>query len=460
MKIPFPTGPRFQLSAAALLGGLALGGCLEKRLVWSPDGSRAAVVAKDGLRLCGPDGALSGLLAPGVYLAAWAGDAQHMVLAQHGDLNDSASIASALGQARAEAIAAKAENIWRQLKAGRPPDDVGKDEGSDITAEIVFLRERHGSDLPALLGKQWDDIAKQPATLSFLVAARVSGDRLEMGPVLYRETAEITEIRPSPGGRFVAFTVGIDPNPQDDFRILAAPVDGSAPAALVAEHTAAFPDWMADGRGLAYLQASGGGAEDDLRLGALVQRPILDAAGRIHPAGVAREQEQVGLILHPLSRVRCLMDGRVIFDAMEFHLPIPKIDQPGEEQLFVLTPGKKPEVRPLISLAQRKRIGINLLSFFEVSPDETQVLVGGGSGEVWLVNPAADRVVQFSGALAGIEHAISPEWRGAGEFTYERAFPADPASKTPRAEVVLHRLDGDTVLSRTWPGSLMTQFLY
>ena len=61
---------------------LLLGGCLEKHLVWSPDGKRAAVVAKDGLHFCDPDGKLTSLLLPGVYEIAWTSDSQQLVVAR------------------------------------------------------------------------------------------------------------------------------------------------------------------------------------------------------------------------------------------------------------------------------------------------------------------------------------------------------------------------------------------
>jgi len=37
---------------------LLLAGCLEKRVVWSPDGSRAAVITEDGLYISDAEGKL------------------------------------------------------------------------------------------------------------------------------------------------------------------------------------------------------------------------------------------------------------------------------------------------------------------------------------------------------------------------------------------------------------------
>src|SRR5262249_45289912 len=60
--------------------GAALAGCIpEKRVVWAPDGSRAAVIATDGLRICGPSGRLTKPLAPDVRRVGWFTDSRHLL---------------------------------------------------------------------------------------------------------------------------------------------------------------------------------------------------------------------------------------------------------------------------------------------------------------------------------------------------------------------------------------------
>lgn len=102
--------------AALLL--LLLSGCLEKHFVWSPDGNRAAVIAKDGLHLCDADGKLSPLLLPNVYQAAWLGDSQGLVVARGREVGDWTSIARVLGPERAGKVVAEAESLWQKLETG------------------------------------------------------------------------------------------------------------------------------------------------------------------------------------------------------------------------------------------------------------------------------------------------------------------------------------------------------
>lgn len=119
MKTPVTQNSRQAAAAGiALLLILLLAGCLEKHVVWSPDGSRAAVIARDGLRLCDPEGTLTPLLLPGVYQAAWLGDSRRLVVARKRNVDSWTPIAAVLGPERAAAIAAQAEAVWEKLEAG------------------------------------------------------------------------------------------------------------------------------------------------------------------------------------------------------------------------------------------------------------------------------------------------------------------------------------------------------
>src|SRR5262249_61188107 len=62
-----------------VLALVAAAGCIpEKRIVWSPDGSRATVIASDGLRMCSPDGTLSNPLLPEARRGAWFPDSKRL----------------------------------------------------------------------------------------------------------------------------------------------------------------------------------------------------------------------------------------------------------------------------------------------------------------------------------------------------------------------------------------------
>src|SRR5208282_1235144 len=62
-------------------GCLLTTGCVRRLpIVWTPDGSYAAVFAGDGLHLCNADGWLSTNLLPAGGLAAWFPDSTHLAV--------------------------------------------------------------------------------------------------------------------------------------------------------------------------------------------------------------------------------------------------------------------------------------------------------------------------------------------------------------------------------------------
>jgi len=114
------------------------------------------------------------------------------------------------------------------------------------------------------------------------------------------------------------------------------------------------------------------------------------------------------------------------------------------------------------------------LPFFEVSPDEKQVLFGGEKGIVCLLTLTNGQVnvVQGHGKddLQGL-----PVWRKAGEFTYMKRIEQQQTgtdwlglkridsmvSHPPprKVEVVLRRGDQETVLSQSWPDDMVDRLV-
>jgi hypothetical protein len=95
------------------------------------------------------------------------------------------------------------------------------------------------------------------------------------------------------------------------------------------------------------------------------------------------------------------------------------------------------------------------LAYFEVSPDEKQVLFGGDKMVVCLLTLSNGQVnvVQPAGKddMQGL-----PVWRKAGEFTYMKRIEPTGSNAAPRkVEVVLRHGDQETVLSKTWTDDIL-----
>lgn len=445
--------------AALLL--LLLSGCLEKHVIWSPDGNRAAVIAKDGLHLCAPDGQLTPLLLPGVYEAAWLGDSQRLLVARQRSVADWASIAKALGPERTGRIAADAESLWKQLETGAKWSLLSEGSGKkkDQVAENIYLRESHGDVLRTKLNAgEWDEIRSKSADISELVIARIVGDQIQQSAPLHKGLEKIEDIRVSPRDQAVAFTTESATNDDKDSQLLVCRID-SAGAITAAERVAAYPDWTNDGRSLVYMQASGEGTKDDIRLATLVQREVMDEKGQVNVGKNA--EELAGLFFQKMTRVRCLRDGRILFNAIEITLPVAGKDFPVDEheKLYALDLARQATLVRMIPDGEQGKLPKGL-TFFEVSPDERHVLFGGVDGEVCVLTLATGdvQVWQEAGAYGLM---AAPVWRNAEEITYARRNPfVDGKNPTRKAEVVLRKTaqgvgDHEKVLSQGWTDEML-----
>jgi hypothetical protein len=444
--------------ALLTLTALLLGGCLEKTLVWSPDGTRAVVIAGDGLRLCDAAGKLSEPLLSGVYRAAWLADSQQLVLARKHGTSTWAEVAKAAGPEPAAALIAQAEAIWQKVQTGASWDSVHSFFHEDGAAVMrIYLRERYGNAIrPTLSAEGWQQFEKQNAEVHELQMARLDGDRIVPGTQLHEGLGEVKEIRIAPGDRAVAFTAAVRPGKDEPLRLALTRVNGTG-ATPVADRVAMFPDWTPDARALVYVQAAGGDGKDELRLGTLVRREVLDVGGRID---VKSEVKYLaGWIFSGSTRVRCLRDGRILFNAGEISLPIAAEDH-GEqrEQLFAFDPARQATLVRIVPRKQEDRLPATL-AFFDVSPDETQVLFGWFDGAVALLTLATGEVQQVQEGIKDDGLQGQPVWRTTGEFSYTRRAKEKDGQKPVRAaEIVLRRGDKDgTVLTAAWADRIVEQ---
>jgi hypothetical protein len=439
---------------------LLLAGCLEEHLIWSPDGSRAAVLAKDGLHFCDAEGKLTPPLLTGVYAVAWLSDGQRVVVARSHVAEGWADVAQALGAERAAQVTVQAAEVWKKLEAGGRWSVLTKESGgkSALAVLAVCLREHYGDALGAKMNAgEWDEMKSARVEINELVTARIEGAVVRPGPVLHEGVEKIEALRVSPGDQAVAFTTGLAPDNDKESRLWVVGVD-TAGAKAVAERTAAYPDWTADRRSVVYVQAAAGEANDDLCLGTLIRRGVLDEKGKV--AVQKGAEDLAGLMFSKTARVRCLRDGRIMFNAVEFTLPISTKDADVErERLFALDPARQSTLVRMIPRGEEENMPKNL-TFFELSPDERRVLVGGYEGEVGVLTIASGEVGRLQKA-GDYNLMAAPVWRNNDEITYARRNPAENGKQPARkAEIVLQKIspakgDHETVLSKDWSADLL-----
>jgi len=427
-------------------------GCLHEKLVWSPDGNRAAVITSEGLHLCNADGTLSRLLLPRVYRAAWLPDSQRLVVALTRQVHEFRDLARALGPARTRALTLKAESIWQRWEAAPGGDSslppIKPD--SDVGGIALYLREHHRDRLKEKSATHWKEVETLSAEWHSLSVVRLTDDGLQTEATLYEGLSPVNEARPAPDGRSVAFVrrSELSPDSDDGFELFLSPVSGEAPARLIASQISGFPDWAADGRTLFCMKsASRTPDEKELRLGTLSAYEVLEADGKI--AIDAKATDLAGLIFHDGTRIRGLRDGRVLFNTIEFNLPMATEENDLHDEFFVVDPAH-PDVVRLVP--KEALVGLpKSLAHFEPSPDDSQILVSDDSGKVWLVT-LAERKVELLSEGFGKEDSIAPAWRLAGEFTYRKP-------SAPRHDLIQRRGTSESVLSRTWPEDVLARLV-
>ena len=346
-----------------------------------------------------------------------------------------------------------------------------------LTTEGLFLSDANGRLSQMLLPKvkavAWFSDSQRLAvavaddsTGGRLAIARIEGEGLTLGPPLYHyRDSTLVDIRIAPGDMHLAFTIkkGDESGPKG---LLVAPCDGSFPPAVVSKRAAAYPDWSPEGRALVYFEAAGTSVgEDRLRLGTLVRQDVVNVAGALEIAD--KPVYLAGVMFSSYARVRSLQDGRVLFNAAEFDLPFASEELGGRrEQLFAVDPSRQPTLVRLITRKGEEELP-RQLSFFEVSPDERQVLFGTPEGDVHVLTLATGQVgeVQSAAQVREVQSADvtipeqmqgAPVWREAGQFTYVKR---PSANKGRPAEVVLWNGEQEVVLSEEWSSEFIARLV-
>ena len=318
MNTRFHAFSRHLLCALSIAAVVLVSGCLEKRLTWSPDGNRAAVIAKDGsLYLCDRDGNLTKTPLTDVGFAEWAGGSQRLIVSRRYSTSEWSAIAPLLGDRR-QRVEAEADRLSSELMAGKSwselnAEPLGRILNVESNVILVCLRERHGAEVKAkLTPDEWHGLTPGHTTVSVteVQVARVEGTTLATGAPLFSALGEIVDLRASPDGRAVALSFSLDEkNDNPSLQVLRLDEPGAKPVP-VARFAAAFPDWKQDSRSLVYVEAPYADAKgtNGLGLGVLTEREVIDSAGQV---AIAKEPSYSAVaIFSGMARVRCLADGQ------------------------------------------------------------------------------------------------------------------------------------------------------
>jgi len=422
----------------------------------------------DGLYLCDESGKLSERLLENVGSVAWLPDSQRIVLCRAVLVDGWDQVTPVLSPAQQEELQARAPNLRRDILTYRGDWKEFKSKsldgltGGESAALLVLVRDQHPDELAEKLGEKWEELRKlRPAVHLLQLGTVRDGRSLELGAVLARSVDPFEELRVSPSGRLVAYggpAAGSDPTRP----LWVLPLDGSAPARLVAERTAMFSDWSADNRYLVYATTkTAASSEDDLRLGVVARRRVCEPDGTLL-ATMPEPEELAGVVFHNQMRVRCLQDGRILFASLEVELPCAANDMPQNAGLFALDPARLPGITRMVPRQAAQELP-DATFLFEPSPDQQHVAIPGGDGRIAVLDLASGEVWELV-SESEVDHLrTQPAWRRADELCF--AVVPGPRTAKGRPEIVLAKLDWKTrnaqrrILSQDWPQEATVGFL-
>ena len=446
---------------------MAVGGCVPDRVVWSPDGSRAAVLGEDGLHVCDADGNLGPMLVPKVKAAQWMPDGKGVVVDEEEELKTWKEVQVAfpeevdrrVNRQREEAVRAALVGFtgdWGNLKGVL--EQKTSLEDLEVTWNVMALRDQDDGTLQKQLGDHWGAVGATAFGADVVRIYRIDGAGATAGPVLrYMFGEGLHELRLSPDGRAVAVTWTDKDGGRAVLTVVAT--DGSG-GELEVGPAAIYADWSADGKYVVYMRPSGveqkGG---QAQFGVLSRLAVWGADGKLLEKGAAPE-DLAGLLFDTQLRVRVAKDGRIYFVSAEVSLPVTAADFDPKPQLFCIDPGRQTTVGRVVPRSKLEQVG-DASQYFEISPDGMRISTPWQDGRVSVIDLATGSVAvvqgtAFPGSGKGDMHFTSvPTWRSPNELTFVR--PAGDGAEVVRYSVADQKV---VVLSKEWPREATKDWLW
>lgn len=434
------------LKAIILAACFCLVGCLpDKKIVWSPDGTRAGVLAGDDFYLCNEQGELSPKLLNNVLNYAWLADSKSLVVTRAVEVTSWRELAAELTPEQLLPVTNFAQVVLDRIKtgAGEVLEEKEKQRGDDTAAAaLLYLRENHANLIEAW-ARGHEDEAK-PTVQVFVVQAYHVPDSAKAlpGEVIAKSLTAPAELRPDRLGHSLAYV-------DQTNGLFVAAINGSRPATLLEPRVGLFTDWTPDGQSLVYIRALGQG---EAQFGMVSKRLLFSPTGAWTMNNAP--EDLAGLLFDGISKVRCLRDGRILFSGTELHLPLAVKDIPQRENVFVVDPGRQATVTRLATRETEAELPQKCWSF-EVSPDEKRVAFAADDGRIVVMTLATGAldVVQPSRGDKALK--IVPTWRNAEELVYAAVPEKSGDTVLQKPAIALWKAGHIRSLSKTWPEEVL-----
>ena len=459
---------RIFLQFTALLLLLALVACEPKeRAEWSPDGSRAAILADQRLFFTDRQGGLSEALAEheegsgGVLVDSfdWLPDSSGLVLHRVRLVprwEDLSAFLTPTDSARVESLAARMPELLQAAVAIH---------GDEDRVDQLLTKLLPGESLAltnALRLSLMKDAAPVHAALAdapLALASLVSGEKADHGfllheiavlrpdsgkpaEVLARGLRGVHSMRVSPRHPFVA--CAFETGEGSLYELVVIPLDSSPAVAVSTEVTRAF-DWTPDGISLVYMSSI---SKENGGLVEIERRRILDDQGKLTDPlpGSENDGELAYAVVAFAPRLAVLSSGEILFASHPASLPAAAEDLEESPRLYLLpADGSAPVAVPTEEGALPMDLG-----YFAPSPDGKRLaVVESGTDAVAVIDLKSGKSELVSPPHPGWKSRVMPSWRNAEEFSFVAA-----DTYSGRIRWMLWK-DGETSdLSVNWPDKI------
>ncbi|MBN2702642.1 MAG: hypothetical protein JXR23_00385 [Pontiellaceae bacterium] len=433
---------------------LTFSGCIpDQAVIWSPDGKQAVVLSDVNLYRCTPDGALSEKLLEGVFRAAWLSDSTHLVVARTAEFTAWSDAAELLLPEERARLMAISDNVNASYKETGDLEMVAKEviELEDLSgAEAGLIGLYVNENYPELIeAAELEDDEPISAELYLIEVVELragvvqSKRRVGSGWML-----PIWSLRVSPDDKAVAFSCGeVIGDDADPATLYVAALNGDSGAVKVADNAALYPDWSRDGQWLLFAASNIEFSSDDLVLGSISRCRVADENGLLEQ--IPSPEELVGVIMNPLTRVRCLPDNSIVFSALEVSLPAVAGDMPEYMNFFRFDPQRPATAERMFPRRIEPYLG-DSSTLFEPSPDGQRIAFIDSEDRIAVITVATGELIHIQKSMAEPD-SLPPSWRNNNELTCV-------TQTTNGVSVIRYSLDSATEpveMSASWPEEML-----
>ncbi len=434
----------------------------EKRIQWSPDGKKAAVLADGNLILADEQGNLSAPVAEGVTRMSWLPDStQALVVIEKKVRSWDEVVRLVPNELKEKEIAAAAQAVTEELVgySGKiddfKPSNAAALTGEQWAAALLYAKSQADPRLKSKLGeKDWKEFEELEVDVSTLRLITTASSKAGDGRTLLTTMSAIEEPRISPDGAVAALVTKHTRGwfGPEEWRLSVISLAAGGAPVQIADRVARFPDWTPDGSSVVFVQSEREQAGDSSgdSIGIVGRRTIRDKTGAV----MAELQPAVSLakvLFQDGMKLRCLRSGRILFSAQGVSLPVAVKDFPGRMSLFEIQPGATVTVKRLLQDSVEQGLP-DRIDLFELSPDETRIAVPGSKGKVSVISLGKGEVEQVVDKDGPNDIPTIPVWRNNDQLCLVVP-PGSPMGSGRRAEIVLWGMGQPRIVSQQWPES-------